>query len=241
MVSTTGGVNRILSQFFPSKMDVDDSSDDEDGVAAVHPMGTDAEDDDQVDWNLFGGRVNSHADWQLISLILPTPNAVVPGSLACTSGSNRLSMKGKGRSSMKAEGNPYRLDGRKAKSTRSVRFHGSIRDLDRQRTSSIRGPPSRALSKSLDSLTSITSSTAGEPSSRRSSAGKPSMAAESVQQFSAREIRSFEENVVVLRCATAIVFPPKRRQCLAKMKDLFEPGEFHLLVRYEKLAVVSQR
>ena len=83
MVSTGDGVSRILSTFFSSKMTNDDSSDEEDGAAAVHPteMASVSEKGIQ-DWNLFGGRVNSYCTvWHLISLILPdlpTPNACLP-------------------------------------------------------------------------------------------------------------------------------------------------------------------
>ena len=84
--------------------------------------------------------------------------------------------------------------------------------LDRQETSNPRG-----LSKSIQSLVS-----------RR---GTPTSPSDETVLFDARDIKSFEANVAVLRCATAIVFPPKRRHFLSKMKDVFEPGEFQRLAR----------
>ena len=92
---------------------------------------------------------------------------------------------------------------------------GSSYRLDRQETSG-----ADAFSKSLKRMASALS--------RRNTA-KSSVAKTS--EFDEREIRSFEENVAILRCATAIVFPPKRRYFLSKMKDVFTPVEFNRLAR----------
>ena len=78
-VSHAGGASHIVSKFFFSEPD-EDSSDEDGSAAAVHPSGTDAQNDDQ-DWNNFGGRVTIHADWQMISLILPSPNSCLPAFL----------------------------------------------------------------------------------------------------------------------------------------------------------------